>query len=262
MKQAQKPWALITGASSGFGIDYAHLLAARGYHIALAARSTAPMQQLATQLQSQYGVRTAVVGIDLAAPGAAQQLKAQLDQQQIAVDVLINNAGYGLFGDFLSRPLHETRDMLQLNILTLTELTHVFAGAMRDRGIAGHILLVASIGAYQATPSYAAYSASKAYVLLLGEALHEELKPHGITISTVSPGITATRFLAVSGQKPTLYQRLVMMQSRPVAKAALAALFHGQASMIPGWLNKITIFSNRFMPRIWQSKVAYQLMKN
>jgi NAD(P)-dependent dehydrogenase (short-subunit alcohol dehydrogenase family) len=113
--------------------------------------------------------------VDLAAPGAVEQLKARLDARGISVDVLINNAGYGLYGSFLGQPLARTLDMMQLNMVALTALTHVFATDMARRG-GGKILLVASIGAYQATPSYAAYSATKAYVLLFGEALHEELK--------------------------------------------------------------------------------------
>jgi short-subunit dehydrogenase len=126
----------------------------------------------------------------------------------------------------------------------------------------GHILLVASIGGYQATPTYAAYSASKAYVLLFGEALNVELAPHGVKVSVLSPGITATNFLAVSGQKATLYQRLMMMRSRPVAETGIRAMLAGKASKVPGLGNQLTIFSNRFVPRKLQSFLAYQLMKN
>ena len=254
-------WALITGASSGFGVDFAHELAARGAHLVLAARSVEPMRQLAAELSLRHGIRTHVEGIDLAQPGAAQDLKHRLDAAGIAPHMLINNAGYGLFGAFLDQPLARTLDMMQLNMFTLTELTHVFATDMVSRGT-GQILLVASIGGYQATPTYAAYSATKAYVLLFGEALHEELKPHGVTVTVLSPGITATRFLAVSGQKPTLYQRMVMMQSRPVAQIGLRALAQGRASIVPGWLNSVTAWSNRLMPRFVQRKVAHALMKN
>ncbi|TFW22911.1 SDR family oxidoreductase [Massilia arenosa] len=254
-------WALITGASSGFGVDFAHLLAARGAHVVLAARSLEPMHALAAELERAHGVRTQVVGIDLARPGVGAELKARLDAAGIAVDILVNNAGYGVYGDFLDHPLARTLDMIQLNVATLTELTHTFAAPMRERG-RGKILLVASIGGYQATPTYAAYSATKAYVLLFGEALHEELKRHGVTVTVLSPGITATRFLQVSGQQATLYQRLVMMQSRPVARIGLDALYSGRASIVPGWLNALTAWSNRLMPRAIQRKMAYLLMKN
>lgn len=254
-------WSLITGASSGFGVDFAHLLAAAGSHLVLVARRIEPMQALAAELQQKHGIQVTVIGQDLATPGVGQLLKGQLDAAGIAIDLLVNNAGYGLFGEFLEQPLARTLDMLQLNMLSLTELTHAFAGDMVKRG-SGQILLIASIGAYQATPTYAAYSASKSYVLLFGEALHEELKHKGVTVTVLSPGITATNFLTVSGQKPTLYQRLVMMQSRPVAKIGLDALAKRRAAIVPGWLNTITAWSNRLMPRFLQRIVAYHLMKN
>lgn len=261
MQDLKGQWALVTGASSGFGVDFAHLLAERGANLVLAARSVEPMERLALELQARHGVQTHVVGIDLARPGVGVALRERLAQAGIAVEILINNAGYGVYGEFLSQPLGRTLDMMQLNMLSLTELTHAFAEPMAARG-SGKILLVASIGGYQATPTYAAYSATKAYVLLFGEALHEELKRRGVTVTVLSPGITATRFLDVSGQKPTLYQRMVMMQSRPVARLGLKALYSGRASIVPGLLNAVTAWSNRLMPRMVQRRVAFALMKN
>ncbi|HEX8784804.1 MAG TPA: SDR family oxidoreductase [Telluria sp.] len=261
MRDLTGQWALVTGASSGFGVDFAHLLAERGANLVLAARSVDAMEHLAAELRERHGVRTQVIGIDLARAGVGIELRDRLMQAGIAIDILINNAGYGVYGDFLSQPVARALHMLQLNMLSLTELTHAFAEGMAARG-RGKILLVSSIGGYQATPTYAAYSASKAYVLLFGEALHEELKDRGVTVTVLSPGITATRFLAVSGQKATLYQRLVMMQSRPVARLGLKALFAGRASIVPGWLNALTAWSNRLMPRMVQRRVAFALMKN
>lgn len=254
-------WALVTGASSGFGMDFARQLAARGAQLVLVARRAAPMQELAGELAAQYGRFAVIEALDLTSPGAAQQLKARLDARGISVDVLINNAGYGVYGSFLDQPLARTLDMMQLNMSALTALTHVFATDMARRG-GGKILLVASIGAYQATPTYASYSATKAYVLLFGEALHEELKGRGVTVTVLSPGVTATGFFEASGQRATLYQRLVMMQSGPVAAIGLRALERGRASIVPGWLNALTAWSNRLMPRLVQRRVAYQLMKN
>jgi short-subunit dehydrogenase len=254
-------WALITGASSGFGVDFAHELAERGDNLVLVARRVEPMQALAADLERTKGVRVKVIGMDLARPGVGADLLERLSSDGIVIDTLINNAGYGLFGEFLDQPLPRTLDMLQLNMLSLTELTHTFGREMARRA-RGEILLVASIGGYQATPTYAAYSASKSYVLLLGEALHEELKSRGVTVSVLSPGITATGFLHVSGQTPTLYQRLVMMQSRPVVRIGLRALARGRASVVPGWLNAVTAWSNRLMPRSLQRRIAHQLMRN
>jgi len=254
-------WALITGASSGFGMDFAHELAAQGDNLVLVARRVEPMQALGAELERAHGVRVKIIGMDLARAGVGAELLFRLDAEGIVVDTLINNAGYGLFGEFVDQPLQRTLEMLQLNMLTLTELTHAFGGAMARRG-SGRILLVASIGGYQATPTYAAYSASKSYVLLFGEALHEELGPRGVTVTVLSPGITATEFLKVSGQKATLYQRLVMMRSRPVVRIGLRALARGRASVVPGWLNAVTAWSNRLMPRSVQRKVAFLLMRN
>lgn len=261
MENINGKWALVTGASSGFGMDFAAALAERGTNLVLAARRTEPMESLAKTLRDKHGIKVVVEGIDLAHAGVGQTLKARLDAQEIHIDILINNAGYGVYGAFLEQPLNRTLDMLQLNMLSLTELTHAFACDMVKRG-GGHILLVASIGGYQSTPTYAAYAASKAYVLLFGEALNTELAPHNVKVSVLSPGITATSFLAVSGQKATAYQKLVMMQSRPVVDIGLKAMFKGTPSVVPGLANKITIFSNRLSPRSIQSKVAYQLMKN
>lgn len=256
-----RPWALVTGASSGFGVDFAHELAAKGHNLVLVARSVEPMQKLARDLEAQHGTRTRVIGMDLSRAGVGAELKQLLDAEGIRIDTLINNAGYGVFGEFIDQPLQKTLDMLQLNMMSLTELTHAFATDMARRG-SGRILLVSSIGGYQATPTYAAYSASKAYVLLLGEALHEELKRKGVTVTVVSPGVAATNFLTVSGQRPTPYQRMLMMTSSAVVRSGLGALQRGRASIVPGFLNALTIWSNRFAPRSAQRKTAYALMRN
>ncbi len=261
MNSKNGTWALITGASSGFGVDFARELAAEGHSLVLVARRVEPMQALAAELSAQHGIATRVIGMDLAQPGVGALLKARLDQEGIAVDLLINNAGYGLFGEFFSQPLEKTLNMLQLNIVTLTELTYVFGKDMASRG-RGRILFVASNGAYQATPTYAAYCASKSYVLLFGEALHEELRARGVTVTVLSPGITATEFLLVSGQKATLYQRLMMMRSRQVVRIGLRALRSGRASVVAGWLNAMVAWSNRLMPRAVQRKLAFQTMRN
>lgn len=261
MEQLKGKWALVTGASSGFGIDFATLLAEQGVNLVLTARRTEPMHELALALRAKHGVKVEVVGSDLARAGVSVELKQGLDAQGIAIDVLINNAGFGVFGDFLDQPLSRTQEMLQVNMISLTELTHVFAADMVKRKT-GYILLVSSIGAYQSTPTYAAYSASKAYVLLFGEAINAELAVHNVKVSVLSPGVTATNFLVVSGQKPTFYQRLFMMQSRPVAAIGLKSMMSGKASVVPGLLNKLVVFSNRLAPRSIQSKVAQALMRN
>lgn len=254
-------WALVTGASSGLGEDFARELAAQGMHLVLAARSLAPMAALADAIQAAHGVKVVVEPIDLSAPDSAAQLHQRIAAQGIEIEVLINNAGFGVYGEFVDTDWARIEAMLQVDLITLTQLTHRYGRDMAARG-RGRILLISSIGGYQATPLYAAYCAAKAYVLSLGEALNDELGRRGVTVSVLSPGITATKFLAVSGQRATFYQRMVMMQSLPVVRAGLSALARGRASIVPGIANALTVFGNRFMPRRWQSAIAYQLMKN
>src|SRR5215470_8764362 len=143
MNEIGGKWALVTGASSGFGVEFASLLAERKANLILAARRTEPMEKLAEQLRQRHGVNVIVEGVDLSVPGAGGELKARLDTQRIVVDVLVNNAGFGLFGDFVSQPIEEVLAMLRLDVLAVTELTRLFANDMVERRT-GHILLVAS----------------------------------------------------------------------------------------------------------------------
>ena len=172
----QKPWAVVTGASGGLGEALAREIAARGYNLVLAARGEAAMQQLATALRDRHGVRVVVEAIDLSVEGSAAGLCGRIADADIEPDVLINNAAFGMGGDILEADPTRLRAMLQLNIVTLTELTQQFGKQMRARG-AGKILLVGSVGAYSPSPLLAAYAATKAYVLSLGEALHVEMAP-------------------------------------------------------------------------------------
>lgn len=256
----RKKWALITGASSGLGVDFAHELAAEGHNLVLVARRADRMHTLATELEATHPIRTKVLAMDLSAPKASAELKRQLDAEKIEIDVLINNAGFGVFGEFHEASLQKTSNMLQLNITSLTELTHLFAADMVQRG-RGKIMLVASVVAYQASPNYAAYGASKAYVLSLGEALHEELKPHGITVTVLSPGATATEFFDISGQPSSAMKRSFMMPSRPVVKTGLAAMQRGRASVVSGWKNKLMTLCTRLVPRILQRKIAHRILR-
>ena len=164
-------YALVTGASSGLGREFARALAARKINLVLVARREKPMQALAAELRQQYGVLVVVEVIDLSAAGSSIDLQTRLNDQNIEPDILINNAAFGLSGEFLKQSPERLREMLQLDILSLTELTHLFGNRMANRG-AGHILLVASLAAYQPDPLLAAYGAAKHYVLALGVALH------------------------------------------------------------------------------------------
>jgi uncharacterized protein len=252
-------WALITGASSGLGADFARELAGRGCNLILVARREEPMQVLAREIKARHQVEIDVITLDLVPPEAPQQLYDQLKAAGRQVDVLINNAGLGLYGAFLEIEWERERAMLELDIVTLTHMTKLFARDMVARNF-GYILQVASIGAYQPTPLYASYSAAKAYVLNFGEALSYELRRTNVKMSVLSPGITATEFLKVSGQEATFYQRTVMMKSPDVVRIGVDALLAGRPSIVPGRINALMAWTNRLIPRRIQAAVAYRLM--
>jgi short-subunit dehydrogenase len=243
--------ALITGASSGLGLEFADLLAAQKANLVLAARRQEPMEKLAADLRRKYGVDVLVEAIDLASPGATARLKSSLDARSMSIDILVNNAGYGLHGEFLETPIERTVDMIQLNVTALTELSYLFGRDMAARR-SGHILLVASLLAFQPVPTYAAYAATKSYVLALGEALHDELSSQGVVVTSLCPGHTETGFDAAAGASVSPLLRLLTMKPRPVAKSGIRALSRGKASVIAGLMNNIVAFSNRLTPRSMQ----------
>jgi uncharacterized protein len=254
-------WALITGASSGFGVEFAAVLGGLKSNLILAARRTEPMEKLATDLRARYGIQVVVERIDLTCDGAAQQLKSRLDRRNIVVDILVNNAGFGLFGDFLDQPVDKIRQMLQLNVTALTELTYAFAADMKQRR-SGYVLLVGSVLGFLSTPAYASYAATKAYVLQFGEALHSELKPFGIGVTVLAPGMAATSFADVSGQdiSSPLF-KMMQMKPRPVVEIGIKAMLARRATVVPGLLNKISVGSNRITPRSLQRGLMGRMMK-
>jgi short-subunit dehydrogenase len=248
MTDLSERWALVTGGSSGFGVEFAELLAGRKLNLVLAARRTEPMQMLAEELRRRHSVKVAVETIDLSQPGAGAEIKARTDSRGTPIDVLVNNAGYGMYGSFIEQPLEKITDMVQVNIVALTELTYLFAHDMVERR-RGYILLTASLLGYQAVPGYAAYAATKAYVLLLGEALHRELKPFGVSVTALCPGSSATGFIDVAGQGISPYLKPMMTTPRNVAQTGIAAMFAQRSTSIPGLLNKAAVFSERLLPR-------------
>jgi short-subunit dehydrogenase len=256
---ARRKRALITGASSGLGLEFAELLAAKKVNLVLAARRQEPMEKLAADLRQKHGVDIHVEPIDLAAPGAAARLKSSLDEKSLQVDILVNNAGYGLHGEFLETAIERTSDMIQLNIVTLTELSYVFGRAMAARG-SGQILLIASLLGLQPVPTFAAYAATKSYVLAFGEALHDELRPKGVVVTSLCPGHTETGFDAAAGAPVSAMLRLLTMKPRPVAEAGLRALSNGKASVVAGFMNNMVAFSNRLTPRSMQRATMKKIL--
>ncbi len=204
--------ALVTGASSGLGADFARELGRRGAHLIIVARRMEQLEALAAEVRSACGVEVDTIGMDLGLPSAAQALFDRIAGMGRTIDVLINNAGLGLYGQSVQIPWPKEQAMLQIDIVTLAGLTKLFLPQMLERRF-GYILNLSSIAAYQPTPWYASYSAAKAFVLYYSEALNHELRGSGVSVTALSPGVTATEFLAVSKQKPTAYQRFVMIKA-------------------------------------------------
>jgi uncharacterized protein len=254
-------WALVTGASSGLGADFARDLASRGASLILVARRVDRLNTLAEEVQKKYGVKTEVIASDLSQENAPLELYEKVKASGKEVDILVNNAGFGLYGNALDIPWEKEREMLQVDIITVVHLTRLFGRDMVARKN-GYILQVSSVGAYQPSPTYATYSAAKSFVLFHGEALNHELRSHGVRVTVLSPGITRTEFLQVSGQTATLYQRVFMMESPTVVKIGLDALARGKTSIVSGLANRIVAWSNRLMPRRMGAMLSAQLMKN
>ena len=257
--QTGNEWAVVTGASSGLGTEFARALARRKCNLVLVARREEPMQALAAELREQHAVEVVVEVTDLSAAGSPRDLQQRLDERKIEPSILVNNAAFGLSGEFLMQDMDRLHEMLHLDIVTLTELTHLFGKRMAARG-RGHILLVASLAAYQPDPLLAAYGAAKHFVLALGVALHVELAPK-VIVTVVSPGLMNTEFNEVSGFRPKASLKPSIVSPAKVAEAGLKAMFAGKSSVIVGKLNRLTAFSNRFTSRHLQAKLTYRMSR-
>jgi short-subunit dehydrogenase len=245
-----KKVALITGASAGLGAEFARQLSRRGEALVLVARRKDRIEALAKELGNARAV-----AIDLSKANSAAKLMADVKANGETVDLLVNNAGFGLIGRFADLDAKRERQMIDLNAGTLTDLCRAVAPEMVKRK-SGGILNVASTAAFQPGPKMAVYFATKAFVLSLSEALHEELKPHGIKVSCLCPGPTRTEFGAVAGFGGNgLFDR-VAMESPEVVAAGLRGLDRNQAVLVPGWTNKLTAVSGRFAPRSVVRKIA------
>ena len=245
-----RPVTLITGASAGLGIEFARQSSAKGQQLVLVARRKDRLDALAKELGNARAV-----AMDLGTAGAPAALMADLHEHGEHADTLINNAGFGLFGKFVRGEPERLREMIDLNCRTLTDLCRLAAPPMIDRG-RGAILNVASTAAFQAGPGMAVYFATKAYVLSLTEALHEELKPHGIKVSCLCPGPTRTEFGEVAGfQHHGMFDKVAMSADKVVA-IGLKSLDKNRAVVVTGALNKTGATLARLAPRAWSRKIA------
>jgi short-subunit dehydrogenase len=250
---------LITGASSGMGQDYAREFAARGLSLVLVARRAEALQLLAQELRARFHAAVEVKPCDLSDATAREQLYADLRNKSIRVDLLVNNAGFGLFGSFDQLKWPEVRQLIDVDITGVTHLTHLFLPQMMDQRW-GRILFVASTAAFQPTPGYAVYAAAKSYILSFGPAINHELHGTGVSCTTVCPGVTETPFFDIAGQKKTFYHRFTEMKSDVVAHEAVQALLAGRETYVPGWANSALALSTRFAPRSLLAGIAERLM--
>ena len=251
--------ALITGASSGIGLDLAHLFAADGHDVVLVARSEDKLHELARELSAKHGIAAHVMPADLAQPDAPSRLFDAIQAKGLTIDILVNNAGFGTAGKFIETDLRTELDVIQVNVAALTHLTKLFVRPMVERG-RGRILNVASTAAFQPGPLMAVYYATKAYVLSFSEAIAEELHGTGVTVTALCPGPTATGFQKVADLgTEALLKVMKPVSSMEVARAGYRALMRGQRLVIPGLKNKLGVHSLRVTPRFVVTKVVRAL---
>jgi short-subunit dehydrogenase len=248
--------ALITGASSGLGEQFAETLAARGCDVILAARSEPALDALATRLAATHGIRAYALRTDLSEPFGPAVLHDDVTRLGLQVDLLINNAGFGLGGAFLDHPLRREQEQIQVNIQALVALTHLFVPAMVARRRGG-VINLASAAAFQGVPYLSVYAATKAFVLSFSEALGRELRDSRVHVLAVCPGAVATRFFEFMG-KPSA--PAAMDQPATIVAQALAAFERSRPMLIPGKLSvRLAAWGTRLLPRALVSQQAEKI---
>lgn len=249
---------LITGASSGIGEVFARRLAARGRNVLLVARSEDKLITLCNELGRSNSIRAQYVALDLSLPESPALLFEEAEKRGLTIDLLVNNAGFGSFGDFAKADLVRELNMIDLNVKSLVELTYRFLQPMRARK-QGAIINVASTAAFQGVPFMATYAATKAFVLSFSEALWEENRTFGIKVLALCPGVTDTNFFeAARGEKPPAR---TSQTPEEVVDTALRALARGKSHVISGWINRLLTESERLAPRSLVTRMAGRMMR-
>ncbi|GBD87949.1 D-beta-hydroxybutyrate dehydrogenase [bacterium BMS3Abin03] len=249
--------ALITGASSGIGYELAKIFAKDGYNLVLVARNEQKLNQLKSELSGKHNITVKVLPKDLSKPHAAEEIFNEVKNESISIDVLVNNAGFGIFNDYWNTDYKKEQEMLQVNIMSLARLTNLFAKDMIKRGD-GKILNVASTAAFQPGPMMAGYYASKSFVLSYSQAINFELKKRGVQVSTLCPGPTITEFQTRAGMgNINLFKKSLTMTAEQVAKIGYKGLMKGKPVIIAGITNKIGAMSSKWSP----AKITLPLVK-
>jgi uncharacterized protein len=255
-------YALITGASKGIGKAIAEELAARKYDVLLVARSEQLLKEVAAEIQQKFSVKTAFLATDLAANDAAETVRKWCEKNNFDINILVNNAGYGLNGSFEDLPISDQLNMMQLNMNSLVKLCHAFIPALKKH-TKSYILNVSSTTAYQAIPYMSLYAACKSFVLSFSRGLKYELAKTPISVTCLVPGSTATDFPNRAGVSEELTKKgeSVTMTATAVAKIAVNGMFARKIEIIPGLVNKIGAFFPRFLPKSLPEKIAEGLYK-
>jgi hypothetical protein len=244
------PVAVVTGASAGLGEEFARQLAAKGHRLVLVARRKERLETLAGELGNARAVE-----MDLSQPGATASLMANVNEHGETVELLINNAGFGLSGRFAELDARRQREMIDLNCGALTDLAYAVLPGMIERR-SGGILNVASTAAFQPGPGMAVYFATKAFVLSFSEALHDEMKPNGVKVSCLCPGPTRTEFRSVSGFDPKGPIGKISAEAASVVRAGVQGLENNKAVVVPGLSNKLISQAHRLFPRAMMRRAA------
>jgi short-subunit dehydrogenase len=246
-------WALITGASAGLGTEFAKLLAAGGTNLVLTARRRDRLDQLASELSAKHGVKVEVVPSDLAQPESPAKIHAITSARDMRIDLLINNAGFGVYGALRSSDFSRQLEMVQVNCAAVVHLTHLFLPGMIERR-GGDILILASTAAFQAVPYISVYAATKSFDLLFAEGLAEEVRQFGVHVCALCPGSTNTEFQQVAGQPDRVFRHAETAEK--VARVGLEALAKGKSAVISGFSNKFSTVSQRLVPRSFVTRMA------
>lgn len=252
-------FALVTGASSGIGACFARKLGERNRDLVLVARSRAKLQALADEISTRQARRVEVIEQDLSAPGAALHLAALLNERGIAIDLLVNNAGFGMHGQFWRLPLDRQSEMMRLNMVTLTELTYLLLPGMVERR-SGGIINISSTASFQAMPYMCVYAATKAYVTSFSTGLAEEVAEYGVKVVALCPGATASNFFA-AGQFGEVNWPGGLQSPEEVVEAGLRAFERGNSLATTRFLHRLMLFAQRFAPRRFVTRQAGNLTR-
>ncbi len=254
--------ALITGASAGIGLEFAKIFAKEKYDLVITARNETKLNELATEIKNKNNVIVKVLTRDLSKQNAGEAIFNELKIENIVIDILVNNAGFGVFDNYWNVKLQDEKNMLQVNIMALTELTNLFGKDMVNRG-GGKILNVASTAAFQPGPTMAGYYASKAFVLSYSQAVYFELREKGVQVSTLCPGPTITEFqIRAKMNETNMFKRRFAMSAEEVAQIGYNGLMKSKPVIIAGNINRIVAISSKVSPSKVSMKIANWLQSN